>query len=470
MTADAVVVNLPCGQAAHGYCGHWLDWPMRLNASPPTLDIDWTMPARLTNDEAESWKDNSYGVGSLGYADPPDWDVTLLLTDGDSPTCPPGVTFKWTVTGGGTTQTLPGDGCRVKAKVKSLGTYSVTAEELKGGVPDGTTVRNDKVVVRDWLIVGLGDSNGSGQGNPPYIYDQCDRSETSHQFQVAKYIEDHDPRSSVTFLWASCSGARSDQVWRNGYEGQEASKGSTLPPQLDQVEGRLTASTRKVDAVVMSIGINDIFFGPIMGFCTTYGTRINPEQLGKTCESATVVPKLDSQGYVSEYVQSSAAGAQTLEQETEDRINELKTDYRVLAKRLDELKPAHVFLTQYPDETTNADGELCNGSGPPPRLENTVWGFLRKAGADLNSAVGATSSLGWIPVTGIAQEFTGHGYCSPDTYFRTVVASGLSQWNAYGSFHATAAGQAITFAQDRDAVCRELYGNPTCDGIPPAPR
>ena len=47
-------------------------------------------------------------------------------------------------------------------------------------------------------MLGVGDSNGSGEGNPPFFFPQCDR------------IEDHDPRSSVTFVFTTCSGARTD--------------------------------------------------------------------------------------------------------------------------------------------------------------------------------------------------------------------------------------------------------------------
>ena len=150
--------------------------------------------------------------------------MNLFLTQGTSQACPPDVTFKWTVSGEGQTETLAGDGCKVSASVKRLGTYSVTADELRDGRPDGTKATNDKVVVRDWLLVGLGDSNGSGQANPPYLYDQCDRSVVSYQYQVARYVEDHDPRSSVTLLFGSCSGARSDQLWQNSYAGQEPGK------------------------------------------------------------------------------------------------------------------------------------------------------------------------------------------------------------------------------------------------------
>ncbi len=327
---------------------------------------------------------------------------------------------------------LPADGCKVTATVKKLGSYAVTAEELKGGVPDGTKAANEKVVVRDWLIVALGDSNGSGQGNPPYLYPQCDRSVISYQFQTAQYIEDHDPRSSVTFLWAACSGARSDQLWRNTYEGQEPGQGTTLPPQLDQIHSRLVPSNRKVDAVIMSVGINDLFFGQIMGFCTTYDTPAAPKALwGSSCEKAHVAKSIDSQGYVERVLAveererpDARAGDRRPGQGASDRRSGCSTSSST------KLDPAHVFATQYPDETTDSDGSICNGTGPPPRLPSTVWSWLKAVGAQLNSAVGKTTGLGWTPVTGIAQEFTGHGYCSPETWFRTVAQSVISQHNA----------------------------------------
>ena len=463
----AEVVGLPCGKASFGYCEHWMDWQLRLNASSPTLEVDWSMPSRLTDARAASFSDGSYGLGSSDYTDPPGWELNLFLTDGSKPVCPSGKTYRWTLSGNGETLMLPADGCKVTATVKKLGSYAVTAEELKGGVPDGTKAANEKVVVRDWLIVALGDSNGSGQANPPYLYPQCDRSVVSYQFQTAQYIEDRDPRSSVTFLWAACSGARSDQLWRNTYEGQEPGQGTTLPPQLDQIHSRLVPSNRKVDAVIMSVGINDLFFGQIMGFCTTYDTPAAPKALwGSSCEKAHVAKSIDSQGYVEGYSQSRSANDPTLEQETADRVKELPTAFRLLDKQLEKLDPAHVFATQYPDETTDSDGSICNGTGPPPRLPSTVWSWLKAVGAQLNNAVGKTTGLGWTPVTGIAQEFTGHGYCSPETWFRTVAQSVISQHNPFGSFHANPAGQAITFQHTRDAVCQALYGNPACDGNP----
>jgi hypothetical protein len=85
------------------------------------------------------------------------------------------------------------------------------------------------VVVRDYLIVSIGDSYGSGEGNPdvpqkfatgPFdiplpivtrgaVWEdaRCHRSATAGPAQAAMRLELADPHSSVTFLSFACSGA-----------------------------------------------------------------------------------------------------------------------------------------------------------------------------------------------------------------------------------------------------------------------
>jgi hypothetical protein len=57
-----------------------------------------------------------------------------------------------------------------------LGTYGVTATKYvrqgAGYVRTSSQITH-RVVVKDSLIVGLGDSNGSGEGNPPWAFEQC---------------------------------------------------------------------------------------------------------------------------------------------------------------------------------------------------------------------------------------------------------------------------------------------------------
>lgn len=83
------------------------------------------------------------------------------------------------------------------------------------------------------LIVSLGDSYGSGEGNPDLhqIFDprpesffqvhrptqwvdkRCHRSATAGPAEAARRLEASDPKTSVTFLSFACSGATIDTMW-----------------------------------------------------------------------------------------------------------------------------------------------------------------------------------------------------------------------------------------------------------------
>jgi lysophospholipase L1-like esterase len=433
------------------------------NLATGALGIDWAMPPRLL--PAHSTYGDNDGLPPEPFVNPRSWKVDLFLTDHGKRDCPSGASFDWTVSGDGSSETPRSHACSVTAQVPSLGTYSVTARELRHGEPTGTEVTDHDVLVKDWLIVGLGDSNGSGQGNPPYINTRCDRSEASYQYQTALYIEDHDPRTSVTFVFDACSGARSDQVWKDSYLGQQPSGGVVLAPQIDQVESVI--GRRRPDAVIISAGVNDLSFGPVMAFCATY---TGPQGSPKDCQDAPVVAT-SSQGYVEAYSLARTGQGATVAQRTAAQLKVLPRRLEQLSKALDGLHAAHVFATQYPDESTGQDGALCNKTGPFPQLPSGVWGWLQQVGDKLNAMIaGGTGVPGWIPVTGVAKGFKGHGYCSPSSYFVTPLASVLEQGNTDGSFHADAKGNQVTLALTRDSVCQQLYGNPECNGDPPAPK
>jgi lysophospholipase L1-like esterase len=388
---------------------------------------------------------------------PRDWQVQLFLTKDGTRTCPTGVTFDWTITGEGSSGSPSSDHCDVNAYVKKLGVYRVTAKEMRDGKPTGTTAADDHVVVRDWLIIGLGDSNGSGQGNAPYVDGLCHRSVKSYQYQIAKYIEDQDPHSSVTFVWDACSGAHTDQLWKNSYEGQEPSGGDVLPPQIEQVKSVI--AKRKPDAIIMSVGINDLSFSAIMTFCAFY---VPSHGLSRDCQDAPVTPTTDQFGYTTRYLLSDSRSSETLAQRTAVQLNSLGGKLQALSAPLAGLDPAHVFITEYPNESTDQTGQLCNNTGPRPRFSSGVWGWLQHVGTGLNGVIAGTASFGWVPVTGVAEGFIGHGYCSTDSYFDTVEQSLSDQHNAIGAFHPNETGAAITASLTRAKVCQALYGNPDC--------
>jgi hypothetical protein len=432
------------------------------------LEIDWEMPPRLSQAElTAAAARGAWGLPNKAYVDPPKWRVRLFLTHGGKPVCPPHQ-YAWTISSDGATQTQRG-GCSVTVDVPELGTYAVTAAEIDDGSPTGVVAENDNVIVRDWLIVGLGDSNGSGEGNPPFFFHQCDRSFASYQYQVAEYIENHDRHSSVTFLFASCSGARTEHLWEFDYIGINPKDGPELPPQLTQVANVM--GNRTVNAAIMSIGINNIYFSSMILTCikdelpNLSPTPAQPPP--PPCESEHVDVQTDSSNNVTYSPDTKAP--QTLAQATTAALGQLPGAYSTLGSHLQQtIRPRNTFITTYPDNATDEHSNLCtDGKGPPPWFEDTTWSWLEDTGNQLNLAVAKTSSLGWAPVTGIAQGFVGHGYCSSDSYFVPLHGSFVNQHDQNGSYHATLAGQKITAAATQARVCEALYGNSSCDGTPP---
>ena len=110
-------------------------------------------------------------------------------------------------------------GCSFSLRVSRLGRYEATAtkETRRNGrwqrEDDPTSRKN--VLLKDWLIVGLGDSNGSGEGTGPFTFPRCNRSKTSYQYKMAKYLEDQDKRTTVSFLHTACSGAVTSDLFRD---------------------------------------------------------------------------------------------------------------------------------------------------------------------------------------------------------------------------------------------------------------
>src|SRR5205823_5821700 len=97
------------------------------------------------------------------------------------------------------------------------------------------------------------------------------RSTVSWQWQVAHRLEVDDPHTSVTFVWLACSGASIEHGLLNRYV-ENFKPGTVLAPQID--EAAQAIGRRRPDAILVSIGANDIGFGPIANFCAGIGSNI----------------------------------------------------------------------------------------------------------------------------------------------------------------------------------------------------
>jgi hypothetical protein len=340
------------------------------------------------------------------------------------------------------------------------GTYHVTLT-----VTDPSNVSTpypQDVTIKDLLIVSLGDSYASGEGNPdvPETYStdifggnphidtparwedrRCHRSAYAAPAQTALALEGADPHTSVTFLSFACSGATIDTSSDGGawafdpyapvppnkpvgtgvlgpYIGAEPPTYSAfddnalnyndkLPSQIDQLSYALgpTSGRRPIDALMLSAGGNDIGFSPIAGVCVLYSDCTN-----------------------SQVTNATVTGREALS----DRVNEsaaaMASKYDALATALAPFDAGKTYITEYPDPTRNDSGNYCdkilddvipwwmapllalvavpNGYNPPPppfQMEgNEVAWAGGTVGSELKHEVtNAAQAHGWTLVTGI---------------------------------------------------------------------
>lgn len=113
---------------------------------------------------------------------------------------------------------------------------------------------------------------------------RCHRSANSSQARAALQIEDSDPRTSVTFVHIACSGAQIDKGLVGSYRGVEPVAGETLDPQIDQVRDLI--GDREIDALLISIGGNDVNFGEMIKTCVKQEDCHLSRRLDNTAQAA----------------------------------------------------------------------------------------------------------------------------------------------------------------------------------------
>ncbi|RKG86424.1 hypothetical protein D7V88_17915 [Corallococcus terminator] len=305
------------------------------------------------------------------------------------------------------------------------------------------------VTIRDYLIVSLGDSYGSGEGapdtsanwdndqGPVWANSRCHRSFKSPAARAALALEQSDPHSSVTFLSLACSGATiqrttyADENWDGsgfwsifdgfatsadgpeggsgmlgGYVGIEPPAYSYgawnpedyMPSQLDRLAALV--GNRPIDALVLSAGGNDVGFGDILRFCVVH-TNCHQDNDGQKLRS-----KVDG---------LKAA---------------LPSSYDALQARIKQegLDVRSTYLMEYPDFARGNSGQTCSsileetnlyaGTGMDVSYGELVYldGYVRVP--LLSMMQEAAARHGWNYVSGISDAFAGvgsgvgHGLCA----------------------------------------------------------
>ena len=343
--------------------------------------------------------------------------------------------------------------------------YDLTVEVRKGSTVDSVVVRAN---VRNLLIVALGGSYASGEGNPrnveawarggsagpldPYWDDDaCRRSARGAPAQAALLLEDPSPTTSVTLVDVACSGATVNQ----GILGSQPSA-AIAESQIERA--RAIVGSHPVDLVTMSVGGNVAGFTSVLEACA----------LRTDCPLARA-----SRQHLSSYP--------TLQDGVQAETGALAAKYRRIATCLGGVwctvadgrvvpglpiaAHARVLPSMYPDITRAANGQPCsyltiapkdfawasqtilNPSPPNPYSYTLARGgatSLSVARGSPNQQVAASAAVpGWLPVASTwgasGNSRIGHGVCAGDDAwaFGLTVLSTMPS----ASFHPNIEGQ-----------------------------
>ena len=363
--------------------------------------------------------------------------------------------FTLTLTGP-ESKTVNGSNCKITVPVTKLGSFKAVLDVKVAGVSVDT--REETITPKDNLIVSVGDSVASGEGNPDTLESgtfwspkwqnkQCHRTSLAGPAQAALRLERRDPHSAVTFVHLACSGASITTGLLGDYDGQDASAGTKLKPQLDQLKDLV--GTRPVDAMTVSIGANDAEFSAVVKACLIQTNCHLPNNTGQK------------------------NGVELFD----EKAPLITKNYALLDARLDKMAKQEagdvklkgkVFVTEYMDVTKDDDGTYCTGKTAKEReagkdaggTSNTdginaaemqwadtyVQDGLNKRVNDGITAANANGGAEVQFIGGIKAKFKNHGYCAQDRYIRTLTESGLYQRGIDGAFHPNAEGHLFGYA------------------------
>lgn len=306
------------------------------------------------------------------------------------------------------------------------------------GTPQATY--ESVIQLKDLLIIALGDSFTSGEGNPD-VYGVTDdenwcenvtlgeganqifntefdmkidpvwleplahRSLKSPSALLAKKLEEEDKRSVITFLNLGVSGAK---ILKGLIYAQQPAWQSS--GQID--EAKRAINGRQVHGVYISIGINDIG-GPGGGISSLIATAAYP---------------------FSDFNDNESAKNAFEELENLDALYE-----RLNSEIRSKLNPKNIFLYEVPINIfRNSDGKIESGCGALRNISVDDAVVLDRIGTELNLRINlACEKNQWTYIDNVVSAFKGHGYCatSANSWYRAATTSCKIQGDINGTIH-----------------------------------
>lgn len=356
----------------------------------------------------------------------------------------PVANFRWHISGGALEAPLGYTTIRPTLRVLlPEGDYSLA---VSATIPVGwATLRpsvNEEFVVEDLLIVAIGDSYASGDGNPEAArigsnparwggsYDPvalaahgaARRSSLAWPARVAIAMERADRSTSVTFVSVAASGARIER-------GILTPLGGDIPVSQIDALGQIVGD-RQIDVLLIQAGGNDVGFVRAVRSLVEADPLLDPICYDLLIDNvfAAVRDGDWSRGVRLGY---KAPLSLVCRPEVSNRgwgplpgLEGLPGEFDRLAVALARFSVAKTIVVGYPDPTgSDPAGDTCSeivGDTVPPLGIHEIDGHEQALGVELllnplNQALGdAALRNGWAFVDGIAEEFAaGHGYCAP---------------------------------------------------------
>ena len=215
------------------------------------------------------------------------------------------------------------------------------------------------------------------------------------------------------------------------------------PSQIDDAISNIDDGTKKADAILISTGANDVGWSEtLINLATRVGDNRDPS--GKTHLELAL---------------------ENLDKKLVDLYDKfIQLDKKLRSELLD--SSGKIFITEYPiDIFTALDSKnqliLKADCGffeilGMNSISKSEVNQLFQMGVKLNNKLKEfAEKLNWIYIGDIQSSFSGHGYCSSDTFWVGAEESCLNQDNFMGMLHPNSSGHEII----GDAVAKSLKSN-----------
>jgi lysophospholipase L1-like esterase len=370
-------------------------------AAPTPTGIGWTVIDRYGGDPNGDGK-----LDGAGPLNPVALDVFAVRVLPTTAVCQELERAAWRVDGALVRPVLePGESCGAVVRVRGEGEHKVK-------VLARNRAEVARVTVDDELVVALGDSVASGEGNPEgrdhhWLERPCHRSAAAGFEQAARQLGEVDRRHSITFVSLACSGARIDKGLLESYAGIAPEKGAEYAPQVERLKTIAEARAGGeddgpgVDAVLLSVGANDVRFADVAKRCAAW---------------------IDD-------------CSEKVKEGVEQRLGSLDDGYDELGEALAEAAPdTPVLISEYFDPTHGENGRFCPGPLATSRDESR-WAYEHLL-RPLNLEVAAAAERNdWQRVGGIAADFRQHGYCAAKKPWVRTLPKALELEDPAGTLH-----------------------------------